>query len=49
MTYNNEIHAFAPFPKGALPTEAELRRLAARARRDQMGSLMKSVKRVFRR
>ncbi len=48
MTYNDEIHAFAPLPTGALPTEAELRRLAARSRRKQMDHLMRSFRRVFK-
>lgn len=48
MTYNNEIHAFAPFPSGALPTQAELRRIAAESRRAQMGKVLKSVRRVFK-
>lgn len=48
MTYNSEIHSFAPLPSGALPTEAELRRLAARSRRQQMDFLLKSLRRVFK-
>ena len=49
MTYNTEIHAFAPLPSGALPTHAELRRIAAASRRAQMGKVLNSVRRVFKR
>jgi hypothetical protein len=48
MTYNDQIHAFAPLPSGALPTEAELRRVAAQSRKRQMNLLLKSVRRVFK-
>lgn len=48
MAYNNDIHALAPLPSGALPTEAELRRIAARSRRRQVDAIWKSLRRVFR-
>lgn len=47
MPYNTEIHAPAPFPSGPLPTEAELRRLAARSRNQHIKTFLKSVRRMF--
>ena len=48
MTYNTDIHAFAPIPSGALPTEQELSQLVARGRKRQIDFLMKSMRRVFK-
>ncbi len=48
MAYNNDIHSFAPMPSGPLPTEAELRRIAARNRRRHIAQLVTSLRRVFK-
>ena len=48
MPYNNDIHALAPFPSGALPTEAELRRLAAEYRNQRIRVFLGSLRRAFK-
>lgn len=48
MTYNHDIHAQAPLPSGALPTDAEVRRLVTRSRRQQVNTVLNSLRRVFK-
>lgn len=48
MTYNNDIRAFAPLPTGALPTGSELRRIVTRSRRQQVDTVLQSLRRVFK-
>jgi hypothetical protein len=49
MTYNHDIHAQAPLPSGALPTEAEVRRMVTRSRQQQVNTMLNSLRRVFKR
>lgn len=48
MTYNHDIHAQAPLPSGALPTDAEVRHLVTRSRRRQVHTMLNSLRRVFK-
>lgn len=47
MAYNSDIQAPAHLPSGALPTDAEVRRLVRRSRRQQIDTVVNSVRRVF--
>ena len=48
MAYNNDIHAIAPFPSGALPTDREILRMVRRSRKQQVDSVVNSLRRVFK-
>lgn len=48
MTYNNDIRAYAPLPSGALPTDLELQHLVTRTRRNQINTVLNSLRRVFK-
>lgn len=47
MPYNRDIAAFAPFPKGALPTETEMATLRRRARAQEIAKVTGAVRRLF--
>ena len=48
MTYNNDIRAYAPLPSGALPKDLEPHNLVTRTRRNQVNTVLNSLRRVFK-
>ena len=47
LPFNRDIQAIAPLPTGALPTDEEIQRMVARARRDRAELFGRSFKRLF--
>ena len=47
LPYNRDIQSLAPLPNGALPTDDEIQRMVARARRDRAELISQSFRRLF--
>ena len=47
LPFNRDIQSLAPLPSGALPTDEEVQRMVARARRDRAEFISRSFRRLF--
>ena len=47
LPFNRDIQGLAPLPNGALPTDDDIQRMVARARRDRAELISQSFRRLF--